>query len=160
MEALAREYRSQLREHGLRDRGIAFQHTAWLTPITILGAPVWLYGRTNHLLAFEVPRFLERKMGLYKGYSATVKILSGLVLFPLFYFLQYKLVSWYWEAPWPLIYLLSLPVFGLLSWVYLRYLQPRLEGRQFRIFQRKQTELATKLERQREVLKEWMDKIK
>ena len=92
-------------------------------------------------------------MGLYPGYAATVKIISGLFTFPLFYWLQYKLAQMALPQPWPGWLLLSFPVSGILAWLYARYVQPKREAFQFRRFQRKESELAQQLEQERAMIK-------
>ncbi len=147
-------YRATLRKNGVTDRGLSRATYSLITPITILGAPLWLYGRLGNWLAYETPRWLERKLKLYPGYAATVKVIGGLFSFPLFYYLQYLLAKSLLPPPWSLWFLASLPISGILAWAYARYAKPRWEGCQFRRWAKKHTSLAQQLVKSRLELKE------
>jgi 1-acyl-sn-glycerol-3-phosphate acyltransferase len=146
-------YRRQLREHGLTDRGLSTKTPSRPGLWGSLGAPVWLYGRLNHLLPYELPRLLQRRLGLYPGYDSTVKILAGIVLLPLFYWLQTKLFTHFFPG-WGWAYLLSLPLTAWLAWKYARQVQPRREKGHWRRFRQQQPDAAQALARTREHLKE------
>ncbi|MEL7223148.1 MAG: 1-acyl-sn-glycerol-3-phosphate acyltransferase, partial [Bacteroidota bacterium] len=141
----ANHYRDQLKANQLTDRGISQQDTSLFSLINLLGWPVWLYGRINNLFPYELPRLLAKKLDLYIGYNSTVKILSGTILFPLFYFIQYKLFSYFVDGPWPLIYLLSLPLSGIGAWLYARHFVPRWEAFQWKRWQKKHPKPAKEL---------------
>lgn len=116
-------YFKALRSHSLSDRSVAGDKKAkpllWLQAfLLLLGLPLFIYGWLNNYLPAKIPSWLVQRLKFYVGYDATVKAISGLVTFPLFYYLQYRLVGAWWDAPIPLIYLLSLP---LLGWVALKY---------------------------------------
>ena len=146
IKATAANYREQLKKIKQTDRGISRKDkTLWTLPV-LLGWPVWLYGRLNNFLPYELPRLLERKVQLYIGYRSTVKILAGAITFPFFYWLQYQLAQWLLGAPLAGWYLLSLPVSGLLAWVYARHFLPRWEGFSYRKWATQQPEEAADLE--------------
>ncbi|MCB0638224.1 MAG: 1-acyl-sn-glycerol-3-phosphate acyltransferase [Lewinella sp.] len=140
----AADYRRQLRELHLTDRGLAPATPARLGWWGWIGAPFWLYGRLNNLLPYELPRLLQRRLGLYPGYDATVKILGGILLVPLFYWLQTKLVALACPG-WGWVYLLSLPLSAWLAWTYAGYVQPRREKWRWQRFQQQQPEQARTL---------------
>lgn len=148
----AEQYRSTLRTHGLTDRGISQAGAVLLTPVVLLGWPLWLYGRLNNLFPYEIPRWLTRKLNLYVGYTSTVKILAGAVTFPLFYTLQYQVSQLLLGGAWPWVYLLSLPVSGIGAWGYARHFQPRYEGYRWRRWQHGNPQEADKLMKWRGVL--------
>ena len=141
----ASNYRNQLKKHHLTDRGVSRREQSLFSLINLLGWPIWLYGRINNFFPYEIPRLLARKSGLYVGYESTVKILSGTLLFPLFYFLQHRLVQTFSNGYWPWVYLLSLPLSGIAAWLYARHFLPRWEAYQWRRWQKKQADSAKDL---------------
>lgn len=150
----ATAYSTALRQSQQTDRGLS-KRTSWLlTLISLLGLPIWLYGRINNTLGYDIPRWLERKMALDKGYTATVKILTGAILIPLFYTLQYQLVKWLTNPAIAKWYLLSLPISAILAWLYARYVVPRLEGYRWRRWAKTQPTAAQELLAQRRQLQE------
>ena len=152
LKVTAANYREQLKKIKQTDRGISRKgKTLWTLPI-LLGWPVWLYGRINNFLPYELPRLLERKIKLYIGYRSTVKILAGTFSFPIFYWLQYQLAQWLIGDQYAGWYLLSLPISGILTWVYARHFLPRWEGFRYRNWAKKHPEEATHLEAIREQL--------
>lgn len=114
------QYRKALRDHQLVDRAVAVRGriAPFDSLVAALGFFPFLYGRINNFLPFEIPRLLARKLDLYRGYDATVKILAGLITFPLFYWLQSALVSSVWGETAGWWYLLSLPVSAWWAWRY------------------------------------------
>mgnify|MGYP001795653593 CR=1 FL=1 len=147
-------YRERLRAIAVTDRGISQRLKSLWTPISLLGWPLWLYGRLNNIFAYEVPRWIERKAGLYVGYRSTVKVLSGVLLFPLFYFLQFKAVQWFTDSHTAWWYLLSLPLSGILAWGYAYHVQPRIDAWRWRKWAKQEPEAAAALIAQREALKQ------
>lgn len=145
IEQKATKYRVQLKQNQLTDRGISQQDKSLFSFVNLLGWPIWLYGRINNFFPYEIPRLLVKKLGLYVGYDSTVKILSGMILFPLFYFIQFKLFQHFAGEQWPVIYLLSLPLSGIAAWLYARHFTPRWEAFRWRRWQKNQTESAKEL---------------
>lgn len=94
------------------------QRNGWRLAGLLAGLPLFLYGALNNYLPYAIPRWLYRKLDVYVGYAATVKILGGLVTFPLFYGIQTLLVSRLIPWPWPLIYLFSLLPLGYFAHWY------------------------------------------
>ncbi len=81
--------------------------------------PFFIYGWLNNFLPNYLPGLLAQKMKLYKGYDSTVKVLSGIVLYPLLYGMQTYLVQHFFGQWWiTLIYLLSLYPMGIVAWNY------------------------------------------
>lgn len=119
------DYKQQLLEARLTDRAVHAQQQPhaglrrWLQiPLALLGLPIFLYGWLNNLLPSGIPRLLIKTLKLYPGYDATVRLLGGLITFPLFYWLQSLLVEawlghsiswWYW---------VSLPLTGWLAFLF------------------------------------------
>ena len=140
--------RKETKQH---DLGIAYSDRPipWL--LLLLGFIPWLWGWFNHLIAYQLPRLAWRYSGLYPTYAATFKLSLGLLLtFPLGYGLQYYLASRWLAAPWPWIYLLSLPVFGILGYWYASFARPYCYAWRFRRWQRTSPAAAQSLLRLRQ----------
>ncbi len=85
----------------------------------IIGLPFFLYGWINNLLPNFIPYFLAKKIKIYAGYISTIKLMSALFIYPIFYGLQIYLVQHFFANKWIcLAYAISLPIFGLLAWAY------------------------------------------
>ncbi len=84
----------------------------------LLGLPAFLYGLANNFLPYFIPKWINRRLDLYIGYHATVKILCGLLTFPLFYTLQTWLIAQLTAWPLPLIYFISLIPLGYFAHWY------------------------------------------
>lgn len=130
----------------ITDRGLARREQSLLTPYTLIGFPIFLYGWLNHLAAFYLPQLLEKQLQLYPGYASSVKMVAGLVTFPLFYWLQFQLVDEFLPDLWAWIYLLTLPLFGYLAWRYARRTRPRWEAWRYRQWREEHPEEAAGLE--------------
>ena len=146
-------YSRQRKETKQHDLGIAFSNrpTPWL--LLLPGFVLWLWSWLNHLIAYQLPRLAWRYSGLYPTYAATFKFSVGLVLtFPLGYGLQYYLASRWLSAPWPLIYLLSLPVFAFIGYWYTSFARPYYYAWRFRHWQRTAPAAAESLLRLRQTI--------
>ncbi|MFN0013848.1 MAG: 1-acyl-sn-glycerol-3-phosphate acyltransferase [Saprospiraceae bacterium] len=80
-------YFALLEQYGLEDRGVCEvqkqQQRIWRLPVLMLGFPLFAAGYIFWFLPCYLPWLLNKKMGLYVGYSATIKILAGVFTFPL-----------------------------------------------------------------------------
>lgn len=85
--------------------------------------PIFLWGIFNHLIAAGVPYFLSKYFNKYEEYEPTFQILSGIIILPLFYIIQFQFVETFWGHEWAWIYLISLPISGYFSAYYYRVLQ-------------------------------------
>ncbi|MEO0727455.1 MAG: 1-acyl-sn-glycerol-3-phosphate acyltransferase [Bacteroidota bacterium] len=159
LQTEAAAYRKGLRDAAVTDRGISQRTKSPWTPITLLGWPVWLYGRTNNIFTYEIPCWIERSVDIYVGYKSTVKILSALFTFPLFYFFQFKLVQLFTSEDLAWWYLLSLPISGMLAWGYAYRIQPRLDAWRWRKWAKQEPDTANRLLAQREALNQTIQKL-
>ena len=75
-----------------------------------LGFPIYFYAWLNHFIAIWVPRWINKKLDLYVGYTSTVKILAAIILAPINHTLVFILISNYLSINLALINLLLLPV--------------------------------------------------
>jgi len=88
-----------------------------------LGFPIFMWGVVHHLIAAGVPYFLSKYFNKYVEYEPTFQILSGLIILPLFYTIQYQGAEILWGTHLALIYLISLPLTGYFAAYYYRSLQ-------------------------------------
>lgn len=156
------DYFDRLNATGLSDRDIARPgncHLLRRSVLALLSLPFFAYGWINNLLPAFIPAWMVRKLKLAVEYDATVKILTGLVTFPFFFFLQYKVVSWLLPWPYPLLYLLSLVPMGLWAWeLKKRYDRLRFSWR-FERLRRRRPDKVRELVRQRSDLMEWVENV-
>lgn len=87
--------------------------------LLVLGFPFFLYGAINNVLLAGIPAILPKIMNISKGYDSNIKTVSGMVLWPILYWLQikvvYNLVDNIWIA---LLYGLSIYPLGVFAWKY------------------------------------------
>lgn len=90
--------------------------------LLIIGMPFFFYGLVNHFFPAFVPFLvawvLVNRLKLYIGYTSTVKFALGVMLVPLFYWIQSELIQNWFSTAVSWWYLLSLPITGLLAWEY------------------------------------------
>ena len=113
--------------------------------VAFLGLPFFLYGWLNNFLPAYIPVFLVRKLKLSVEYDATVKTITSLITFPLFYRLQYGLLDQWLSSPFPLLYLLSLIPLGLLAWELKKRYGHLIRQWRWQQYRRKKPELVREL---------------
>lgn len=126
IEAEVNSYMNRLRKVHLDDRLLkkitkdSASYRAFLVRIALLIAgfiPAG-WGMINHFLPYQITRWLSRKMSKTETDYATVRILSGILLYTLFYAAQIYFVlsrfGW-WAAA---VYGFTLPVFGAFAYYY------------------------------------------
>ncbi|MEZ4920111.1 MAG: 1-acyl-sn-glycerol-3-phosphate acyltransferase [Saprospiraceae bacterium] len=86
----------------------------------LLGLPVFLIVGLMWFLPCFIPAWVNKKMDLYIGYSSTIKILVGLLVFPVVLWGLYKLVLIYTFSR--ILGLASLPAFFVLGYLGEGYL--------------------------------------
>jgi glycerol-3-phosphate O-acyltransferase / dihydroxyacetone phosphate acyltransferase len=114
-------YFSQLNTLKINDLNPKNQDT-FILPKLLLGFPIFFYGFINNVL----PAWLSDKMiGLLKqheAYDTTVRYVSGLVFFPLFWWLQVKVIKHFISGfftpnlPFGWVYFLTVIPTGLAAW--------------------------------------------
>ncbi|MEW6735651.1 MAG: lysophospholipid acyltransferase family protein [Acidobacteriota bacterium] len=85
----------------------------------ILGAPIFLYGASQNLLPYLLPRLLSHFNARKETDYATIRLLASMFAFPLFYILQMLLCAYYFSPLVAFFYLLSLPLTGMYAIRYL-----------------------------------------
>jgi glycerol-3-phosphate O-acyltransferase/dihydroxyacetone phosphate acyltransferase len=130
-----RRYRALLARCHVRDQAVRARlavpdpprrlRESWLA---ILGLPVFAYGALGNALPYLLPRWLSRRVARKETDYATVRLLSSIVAFPLFWGAETWLA---WRAAGPLaaaIFAASLPLSGLIAYHYVAGIR-RLEAR-------------------------------
>lgn len=84
----------------------------------LLGFPFALWGGVNHFFPYQISRWISQRMAKKETDYATVRILCGMILYPIFYAAQiYWMLQHYgWTAG--LLYGTTLPVFGAFAYYY------------------------------------------
>ena len=111
-------YQTKLQALRTNDKAVARPKRYLLLRILAFSllAPLFLYGFVNSIIPFAAVWLADRKLDLYIGYRATVRILTGLLFFPIAWVVQLAIVAQF--CPCAYWYLLSLP---LSAWIALRY---------------------------------------
>ena len=119
-------YRALLAEHRVRDEAVRNLHErrgprqrvkyGWEA---IAGFPVFLYGAALNMLPYYIPRWLARRLAHKETDYMTIRLLAGIVAFPLFWGVETWIASRWLSAAGALAFALSLPVSGVLTYRYL-----------------------------------------
>ncbi len=124
-------------------RIIQKRHPKWTDKaLLVLAWPTYVWGWINNWLPASIPAWLVKVFKFYVGYDSTVKISFGVLTFPLFYYLQYRLAAWLLPSPWPLLYLLSLAPFGWWARIYAKRLGHMRQWMRWRNLHRSNPALA------------------
>ena len=86
---------------------------------TIVGLPLFAYGAAVNFLPYYLPGWLAGRMSRRQTDYATIRLLTSVVAFPLFWALETALVGWVTGLRWALAFFLSLPLGGLIAYRYL-----------------------------------------
>jgi 1-acyl-sn-glycerol-3-phosphate acyltransferase len=119
-------YRTLLAEHRVRDEAVR----AWREPRlprarlrrggdAVVGFPIFLYGALVNALPYYLPRWLAHRLARKETDYMTIRLLAGMVAFPLFWGLETWLVSRWAPARWTAAFALSLPIAGVIAYRYL-----------------------------------------
>jgi 1-acyl-sn-glycerol-3-phosphate acyltransferase len=128
--------------------------------LLVIFLPPALWGAANHFFPYQFSRLISQKIAKKETDYATVRILSGIVLYTLFYVVQiYAVFRWLGLFP-ASIYGITLPIAGAFAYYYKeKFRKMREDLKLFSImFTRKQ--LLQKLVEQRERLIALMDEAK
>ena len=116
------DYCDRLKTNGLTDKAVQEKGSFFVQAIgRLFGFIPAVWGWLNNLIAFYVPDFIVSKTGMYPGYTASIKLLLTVWIFPFTYWLQYKVVGMLDLGPWvPLIYIISTILLGFFAMWYFR----------------------------------------
>jgi len=153
----ASTYFKKLKELEVIDAAVyAYQQNSGVGGVVlklVIGFPLFLYGFLNNMLPVFTTLGIVRKLNLYVGYNSTVKVLGGLIFFPLFYVIQgLFFVSWsenWWLL---LLYWASLIPAGLFAWDYKNW------AKHFWQFHRLRKADTAALWQKRKLIEQWMEK--
>jgi 1-acyl-sn-glycerol-3-phosphate acyltransferase len=119
-------YRALLAEHHIRDQAVRARlagapaaRRLRASGVALIGLPIFAYGAVVNALPYLLPRWLSQRMARKETDYATVRLLSSIVAFPVFWSLEVWLVL---RAAGPLpalAFALSLPTSGLVAYHYL-----------------------------------------
>ncbi len=118
----------------------------------LLGFPFFLVGFLPNALPYFIPKWVERRLDLYIGYAATVKVVLGLVTFTL----AYVILGWVatiWFTGWQIVLLLPcLLGLGYFAWAYARFFARTRQLVRTRRWSGRQPEAARALQEERQGL--------
>lgn len=121
----------------------------WL--ILIVGFPFFLIGYLNHFLPTFFPRYVNNRFNSSPAFAPTYKSLTGLLTFPIFYFLQTLAVHLIFNNWWiTLVYFLTIIPFGLIAEKYMNFWQMIKERRNAANFKKKNPDLSAQFQQMRE----------
>jgi 1-acyl-sn-glycerol-3-phosphate acyltransferase len=119
-------YRALLTAYRLRDDAVRAggdhvrvrARVAWSWR-AVAGLPLFAYGTVVNALPYAIPRWLARRMARKETDYATVRLLASVVAFPVFWVLESWVVWRMAGVRWALVFVLTLPLSGLVAYRYL-----------------------------------------
>ncbi len=128
--------------------------------LTLLLAPLAMYGLLNNALPYIVPRFWTRSYAREPEMWATVKLAVGTAAFPVFYLVLAGLAFWLFGWQLALQYGFTLPLSGLFALYYKEHFLERWPLWQKGVAPRRRRYLLHQLARERAVLIADLDQLK
>jgi 1-acyl-sn-glycerol-3-phosphate acyltransferase len=155
------DYFETLEAHKLKDEAVAKEDDSKIGTLLalVLGIPFFIFGWINNFIPAFVPGALNRLMNLYPGYSSTVKMWTGLLTFPLWYFFTYKLISGYFHPLVALGYLVLMLLAGYFALGYARKAKTWFYSWQLSRFKQRQKSEFEKLQSERAVIWQELSKV-
>lgn len=118
----------------------------------VLLSPVWLYGLVNSFIPWLIIRKLT-KMIQDAQFISSFKFGLSLVLFTLFYLIQFLVIGFILGFSFGMIYLLSLPLTGFIAWAYLKWWRKLIQAYSYSSID-KQGKLESALQLRDEILRD------
>ncbi|MCV9389429.1 1-acyl-sn-glycerol-3-phosphate acyltransferase [Reichenbachiella ulvae] len=91
----------------------------------LLGLPFYLFGVIHNYIPYRIPRILAEKITHEKEYHASVSMVIGIFIFPLFYGIYLWSLTWIFSPPPPdfalALYFILMAITGLFSYSYYRF---------------------------------------
>ncbi len=148
----SKEYSDGLKKYNLKDWVLEKnEKLSKIFPeiiLLIFGFPVYIYGAINNIIPYLLPKLITK--GLKdRQFESSIVYGTGIILFPIFYILQSFIVWFITNSFWISFgYFLSLPILGLLAFIYSRlYVKTNA---QLRFIKNKDSEEMQKLIKLRE----------
>ncbi len=143
-------YFSNLGRGQINDAAVGGKKFSFL--LLLVGFPLFLYGWLNNIIAAAIPLWLVKKINAYKGYSASIKFVPGILSFGFLYLIQCLLVQGIFQNNMiTFVYFVSLIPTGFFAW---HYVQKYKIHKQFEKFDRLALDKKTSLTSQRNAILE------
>jgi glycerol-3-phosphate O-acyltransferase / dihydroxyacetone phosphate acyltransferase len=160
-------YRALLADYHVKDEAVQARlgsrpgrRRLRLTWQAVLGLPFFAYGTVVNALPFFLPRWLTHRLAHKETDYATTRLLASIVAFPLFWALETWLVARLAGPRWALLFLLSLPVSGVLAYHYLRGLARLRRALRFGLLAHTRETAARQLLAERQAILADLDRAK
>jgi len=120
-----REYSLKLKKLKIKDwvveKRTPFSNLILKSLLLVIGFPVFLFGLINNIIVYNLPGLITKKFK-DKQFKSSVRYVFVIFIFPFIYLIQFALV-WIFIKIWyvALIYLLTVPWFGLIAFHYHRF---------------------------------------
>ena len=89
--------------------------------VLLCALPIFLYGSINNIIPALIPKLITNKLK-DRQFESSVVFGMGMFVFPSFYVIQTIIIQLIFHHWWiSVIYILSLPIMGLFSFMYYRY---------------------------------------
>lgn len=161
-------YETRLKKLHLQDEALMRltdnKHTyrAFLVRVALLliGFPFAFWGGLNHFLPYHISRWISQRIAKKETDYATVRIICGIILYPVFYAAQIywtlKLFGW---MP-AFLYGITLPIFGAFAYYYWDKFQAFRSSMQLFFVMLTRKQLILQMKERREKLIELLDRAK
>jgi 1-acyl-sn-glycerol-3-phosphate acyltransferase len=119
-----KEYISKIKEFKIRSWLLEKSELNWLKIalnklILLLGLPIFLFGFIFNAAPFFIIDTITRKKIKDKGFWSTFYLVLGIVLFPIFYLIEFFAVSWLIPGFWlKLTFLFAMPFAGKIAFLW------------------------------------------
>jgi glycerol-3-phosphate O-acyltransferase / dihydroxyacetone phosphate acyltransferase len=161
-------YRNRLKKLRLQDETLQHlsqdksSYRTFLTRVTLLllGLPLALWGSINHFFPYHISRVISQKLAKKETDYATVRILCGIILYPIFYAIQIYWTLTYFGWMKAFIYGMTLPIFGAFAYYYWDKFKSFRSSLQLFFVMLTRKQLLTHLKERREKLIAYLDRAK
>jgi len=119
-----RAYFARLSALGIQDHALTHHRLQILmvqTALLFAVSPLFLAGWLLNAVPFHLPGILSKYFRASPEYMATWKTISGLLIFPSYYFLIYGVLKWWFSPGISLLIILCLLPLGLFAWHFYKW---------------------------------------
>jgi 1-acyl-sn-glycerol-3-phosphate acyltransferase len=124
-ENTIQQYFNLLKQNRLTEKAVATTKGSWFVTIllAIVNFPFFLVGFLCNILPYTIVELIWRKLRL-EAYEATVRICSGVLVFPFCYWLSIRFLADWIHLPFLGVLFWTLAIFlGIFAWNYIEFLQ-------------------------------------